>query len=603
MARSGAVQFRRKPAGSARLATGVGPAPARRVSAVGRPIGAADLRRRVYLLGAIVIGFGLVLIARLMMIQAIQHDHYSDLAAEEHWRRTVIPARRGDLLDTNGQALATSVSFQSLYASTAIISHPDKLAARLAPILGEPAEAIQAHLTAQQVAPVLIKAWLPDEIASEVRALKADGLFFQIEPERAYPQGNLAAQALGVVGLDNNGLSGLEFQLDSDLAGTPGMLVAERDTGGDTIPYGPHQLTPPVEGASVTLTFDRYIQWVAECALTAAVADHHARGGTVLVLEPTTGGVLALAGRPTFDRGAANLYSPESVALYGIPAVSDAYEPGSIFKVFTLAAALETGAVTPGSTYYNGGSFAYAGSIVRDAAVEPPGPQTMLQALARPTTLGMAWTATRVGAPAFYGTLQRFGLGKASGIKLPGEVSGQLRLPTEPDWFALDITANAIGQGLQVTPIQLVSAFATIANAGSAHQPYLIKRIAGPKGERVMAPVSTGRAIGPEAAAAVTSLLVATVDDAANPEAAAQIAGYAIAGKAGVTTRSVPGRYNQLSTLGTFIGYAPAAAPRFVILVRLEGVDDRPAEAAATTFASISRQLLSYYQIPPTRPQ
>ncbi|HEX5416865.1 MAG TPA: hypothetical protein VFZ25_14475, partial [Chloroflexota bacterium] len=234
-------------------------------------LGAADTRPRLYVIAALLLGFALVITARLAIIQVVQHAHFAQLATAEHWRETPLPARRGEILDTNGYPLATTVAFETLYASTNEIAQPTTAAARLAPILGVPEASLLQQLSKRQNAPVPLASGLTDDTAKQIEALQLPGLFFQIEPRRVYPQGNLAAQLLGVVGVDGNGLSGIELQLDKPLAGKPGQVVADRDTSGDALPYGPHQITPPVEGSNVTLTVDRYVQWVAERELSAAI--------------------------------------------------------------------------------------------------------------------------------------------------------------------------------------------------------------------------------------------------------------------------------------------------------------------------------------------
>jgi len=569
---------------------------------LGNSVGSSisDLRPRVYVVAALLLGFALVIVARLVEIQVMQHSHFATLATEEHWRETPLPARRGDILDVHGNPLATTVDFETLYASTNEISDPTTTATKLAPLLGQPEASLAQQLAKKQTAPIQLAVGLTDTTAKQIDALNLSGLYFQIESRRVYPQGNLAAQLLGVVGVDGNGLSGLELQFNSALAGKAGDVIADRDTSGDAIPYGPHQITQPVDGASVTLTVDRYVQWVAERELTAAMQSNSVAGGSIVVLDPRNGAVLAIAGRPSFTHGP-DIYSPNSVALYGIPAIADPEDPGTVFKPFALAAALDSGAVSAGSVFTDTGSFSYAGETVQALGSEPTGPETLGQSLARSGTLAVAWAAMKSGPTAFYAVLNRFGFGQDDHIDLPGATPGALRQPTAPDWFALDLATNAEGRGFQVTTLQLAVAAGAIANGGTGYQPYVVQQVAGPDGHQVFTPKTTGRVISPATAAAVSRALVTAVDDPTSDVHAAAVPGYAIAGAAGTVETPVIGGYNQTQTVATFVGYAPADRPRFVVVLRLAGIKNGSPAPAVSAFNAVARELLTYYQIPPSR--
>ncbi|HEX5418200.1 MAG TPA: penicillin-binding transpeptidase domain-containing protein, partial [Chloroflexota bacterium] len=335
--------------------------------------------------------------------------------------------------------------------------------------------------------------------------------------------------------------------------------------------------------------------------LSAAIQANGLRGGSVVILDPRDGSVLAIAGRPSFAHGP-DLYSPSAVGQYGIPAIAESGEPGPAFKVFALAAALDARAIQPNAVFQNHGSFSYAGETVQDLAPEPAGDETYVQALERPSTLAVAWAAMNAGAPAFYATLDRFGFGESTGVDLPGETSGSLRQPTAPDWYALDLATNAAGRGFQSTPIQLAAAAVAVANGGTHYQPYVLKKVVDQTVPQIAPTRGAARVISPEAASALTGLLVAGVDDPASPFHGAAVPGYAVAGTAGTIETPVPNAYNQTQTVATFIGYAPADHPRFVVVVELDGVQDGSAQSAVSAFGAMTRQLLSYYQIPPGRP-
>ena len=396
----------------------------------------------------------------------------------------------------------------------------------------------------------------------------------------------------------------MELQYDRDLAGKPGSSIAERDTGGSAIAFSPQLFEAPVDGAAVTLTIDRYVQWVAERELAAAVRDHHARGGTVVILNPNDGALLAAASLPTLAPDDSNLYSPREVALYGIPAVSRAAEPGSIFNVFTVAAALASGSVTPDSAFNYVGSLTYVGTTITDTRSFAPGPMTVLQSLAFSSNVGVSWIGTTVGPYRYYQSLSSLQLGHPTGVDLPGEVGGLLRVPTDLDWSATDLAVNSFGQGVTVTPIQLATAVAALAHGGTPSTPYVMRRVGGPTSGRAIKPNGLPAAMKPAAASALTAMLQTIVDDDTTTEGRlARVAGYALAGKAGSAGTSDALSPGQQSSLATFIGYGPVERPRFAIVVQIDAsTDGVPAdEVTSPVFAAIARQLLSYYQIAPSR--
>ena len=555
-------------------------------------------RWRVYAVAAVLAAVAGALIGRLVDLQVLQGDRFREMATEEHWRRTVVPPRRGEILDANGAPLAASVTYQSLYASTNEITDPAAAAAALAPILGQPRDALAALLARKQSAPVLVQRWLSNEAASAVEKLGQPGLFLQFEPRRVYPQGTLAAQVLGVVGVDNNGLSGLELQYNADLAGKPGALVAERDSAGDAIALGARRYTPPVDGATLQLTLDRYVEWVAERALEDAFDRQHARRGTVVILDPRTGGILAMAARPSFQPDGPDLYSPATIALYPIPAVARADEPGTALSFVTMAAALDTGLVGPATSIENGGAFSYYGETFRDDG-PPPGRETMARVLTSGSRVGLAWLGTRLGAAAFYRYAAAFGLGQPTGVDLPGEVAGAFRTVADADWFPTDLAHAALGTGVTVTPLQLAAAMGAVAHGGALMRPYLVRAVAGPAGSRVYYPTVVGHPVRPETAAALTAMLVAAVSSPTEGSARfARVPGYPVAGLAGQTRAATPD--GDLS-IGTFVGFAPADDPRFVGVVQIAApAGGEPTDAlAAATFAAIARPLLAYARIPP----
>lgn len=574
-------------------------------------MGAADLpsanelderRWRLYVLSAVITGCLLVLVARLVHLQVFQHGYFADLAAEERWIRQVVPAQRGSIRDATGSVLAATVTYETLYADTAQVRDAAEAARKLSPLLGEPADDLEAKLRRKQTAPVRVRGGLTGETADQVRELRLLGLYLRPESQRAHPQGNLAAQLLGVVGVEGRGLSGLEAHLDEALAGKPGWVLAERDTGGDEIVFGDRQVSEPVDGADVTLTIDPYVQRVAERELASAVQKHRARGGTVVVLDPRTGALLAVAAYPAIRFDDPDLFEASRIPLYRIPAVNDVYEPGSVFKVVTMGGGLDSGLISPGTTYLDAGSFAYASGVVRNSVSRPAETITVTTGFQRSSNVGAAYVGTSLGAQRFYEYVAAFGFGQPTGVGLPGEAEGLVKRPNGPGWDDFDLAASSFGQGIAVTPLQMATAVAAIANGGTLLQPYVVAEVAGPEGRRTYYPLLKRQAIRADVARQLSEMLVAAVDfvDEGKPRLS-RVPGYRVAGKTG-TSEVAKGRgYDRDATIASFVGYAPESDPRFVVLVVVEEPRDSPwgETVAAPAFRAIAEKLLTHYRVPP----
>ena len=561
-----------------------------------------EQRWRLYALLSVIAVFILVLASKLFYIQVIQHDYYSSFAKKEHWRKEIIPARRGTIFDINGHELATSVTFESLYAITNEITNPEKIAKVLAPIINEPEQELIAKLSNRQSAPVLLKAYLPQEQADAIRKLGLWDVDLQPEFKRMYPEGSIAAQTIGLVGRDSQGLTGIEAAFDADLAGKPGSLLAERDTGGDEIALSATQYTQPHDGADVVLTIDRYVQRVAEQELDEAVTQHKADGGTIIVMDPKTGAILAIANRPTFDFNDPNLFNPDKTKLYKNPAISDAWEPGSIFKILTMAAGLDSKAVTPDFAFNNTGSFAYAGGVVRNV-ITRVGPETMTQVLQRSSNIGAAFVSTKLGADKFYSYISAFGIGQPTGIEIPGEGAGILRTPKTGNWYPFDLATNAFVQGVSVTPLQMVTAVSAAINGGTLMKPYVVKEVVSKDRRRVYNPTIVRQIISPETSRTLVDMLVSVVEVVEGGQVRlAKVPGYLVGGKTGTAQVPENGGYANSDTIASFIGFGPSDDPRFVVLVKIDSPKDTPwgETAAAPVFKNVAEQLFAYMRIPPT---
>ena len=308
---------------------------------------------------------------------------------------------------------------------------------------------------------------------------------------------------------------------------------------------------------------------------------------------------------PTLNSASPDRYSASEVALYGIPAVTSAVEPGSVFQAFTAAAAFDAGAATPESSFVNAGSLSYDGSRVSDTSAHAPGPMTVLQSLALSSNVGAAWMGTKAGPYRYYQSIHLLELGTRTGVDLPGEVDGLLRLPTDLDWTGADLAANSYGHGLAVTPLQLASATAAIANAGVPATPYIVRQIGQSVDAKPISPEPRPGAVRPESARALTGMLQAIVDDRSTTEGRlARVSGYALAGTAGSAVVPDALTSSHSSTISTFIGFGPVERPSFALAIRIDAASDgvAPDEVTSPVFSAIASQLLNYYQIPPSRP-
>jgi cell division protein FtsI/penicillin-binding protein 2 len=432
--------------------------------------------------------------------------------------------------------------------------------------------------------------------------LKLSGIFLDSEDIRFYPQQNLLSQTLGFVGYKGDkkaGLYGLERYFEDDLAGTSGELREEKDTGGAWIFGSTRQLLPARDGANLVLTVDKTIQFKAENVLKDAVAKHGADGGCVIVVNPKTGAILAMANYPDFNPNEYN--KVEDPKLYLNTAVTGNYEPGSVFKPLTMAAAVNENKVGPDTTYEDKGAVVIDNYTIKNSDNKAHGIQTMTQVLGESLNTGVIFAKDQIGNAEFFKYIKRFGFGRETGIELP-EMVGNL------DNLKADIKVNfataSFGQGISVTPIQLIQAFTALANEGKMMKPYIVQAKITPDGKvQSTEPRAVDNVITSKTANVVSAMLVDVVENGHGKKAG--VPGYYIAGKTG--TAQVPkkdGRgYEENNNIGSFIGYGPVENPQFLMLVRIDHPRDVTfAETtAAPAFGELAQFILNYYHIPPTR--
>ena len=554
------------------------------------------------LICAMFVGCGVVLVWRLYTLQVLDTTRYQQLADDERHAQIPIAPSRGALLDTNGNPLVVSVRYDSVYVLGTLVGgadRADKLATTLSPVLGVPAADLRAAIDPASSRPLVLKSGVPSAVAAQVQQLALPGVYLDSEPRREYPEGSLAAQALGFVGRDYTGLTGLELSYDQELAGTPGVIDTEKDTAGQEIALGRRLLTAPRQGSDLVLTLDRYVQRVAERLLNQAVMDNHATGGLILVMEPRTGNILAAANNPTYSLTADEVYNPRQADRYKAKIVTDQYEPGSTLKTITMSAAIDQGLVTPSTTMNDTGVAVVAGSTIRNWNGAANGTSTMTDVLIHSSNVGMTWVSGVLGADRLYEYFARYGFGQPTGLRLPGEVGGTVRTNHDAGWTRVDQATNAYGQGIAVTPVQLLQSVAVLANDGQLVRPRLVRAIRGPDGPREMAPEVERQVISPKTAHTMLQMMVAVHEQ---PDLKAyRVAGYHIAAKTGTADTPTNVGYNTALTIGSLVAVFPADAPRFAVLIRLDGPEKLYGGlVAAPVLKDLAQELLTYYRVPPS---
>jgi cell division protein FtsI (penicillin-binding protein 3) len=567
----------------------------------GRP---DHLTWRLRLLAGIVALSLVALLGRLAMIQIVDHAQYTEEAAVTHHGVDTVPAARGVILDATGFPLATSVDTWDVYIDAFLWQQTDKATKAALQLSGElnmDPKALLAAGTARQTGDVVVRRQLPYSQGQALDRKDIWGVRLVHSSQRIYPEGDLAGPLVGYVGLDGKGLWGAEADFDPVLAGKAGLISSERDALGRPISFAGRTERDPVAGAEVQLTIDRFIQGIAERNLTAAVQQYHAKSGSIVIMNPNTGAILAMANSPSAGSKTANLDDPRLFDRVRDRAVTDMYEPGSVLKTLTTAAAIDLGKVTPNSTYNDTGRVVIGNYTIMNWDFSANGTTTVTEYLQKSLNTGSVWLSGLVGAKDFYRYLQAFGLGEPTHLGLSGEADGLMRLPADPAWSPIDLATNSYGQGLAATPIQVLSAINVFANGGRLMRPYIVSSTVTAQGVRTFQPVEVRRPVTEQTARTVGALMHQVVDGV--DYHGAHIPGYQVAGKTGTTLVSIPTGYDLDSTIASFAGFIPYQDPRISVLVKIDqptGGLNLGGQVAAPVFAKVAAEVMQYMGVAPS---
>jgi cell division protein FtsI (penicillin-binding protein 3) len=560
-----------------------------------------NARRRLLVLLILSVLAFMAISGRLVVLQVLDAGTLDQAAARQRLTVIELPATRGRIFDRGLGDLALSVPARAVWADPRLVRDKGRTATRLAATLGLPRAKLAKRLAGRGRFVYLARR-VPVARGEAVQRLNLPGVFVEVDVARRYPSGSVAAQVVGFVDVDGHGQAGIEQQYDGLLRGRPGKVQLERDPQGRAIPQGRRSLEPAEPGTDLVLTIDQQLQYVTEQVLAKAVRQHKAKAGSVVVMAPRTGEILAMANVPTFDPNRMAASKPEGRKNR---AVADVFEPGSTNKTITAAAALEHGIRTPRTeTIVPDHLPLCPEKTFRDSHSHAPEPMTFADIVAKSSNVGTIMAARDLGPERLHKAQVDFGYGRRSGVDLPGESPGILRAPQT--WYCTDLGTNAIGQGVAVTVLQMASVYATVANQGVLRPPTLLRGTVDARGHLAKAARKPARRVlSARTARALSRILEGVVGDGGTGTLAA-LEEWRVAGKTGTARKpdTRRGGYRAGAYVGSFIGYAPAERPAVVVAV----VIDEPTNGyyggsvAAPVFKEVAGTALRRLGITPTLP-
>jgi cell division protein FtsI/penicillin-binding protein 2 len=563
-------------------------------------------KRMVWVAVFLFVGF-LLIAARLVVLQAIASKQYKIQAEGQSTLVKKLTPSRGEIKISDKFAgepytVATTIDKPLVYAVPSSVLDKLKTSEELAKLLGLESSEILPKLSDDTRKYVVLKKQLTEEEVKQIQEAKLPGIAFDAEISRFYPERDFLSNVLGYVGYKENdkvGLHGLEKYFETELKGTPGNLAQEKDAGGAWIFGTKRDLTPAIDGDNLILTIDKSIQLKVEEVLKKTVEKHQADGGSIVVMDPKTGAILAMASNPSFDPN--EFTKTKDLANFNNINTTGNYESGSVFKAFTMAAAIDSGAVTPDTTYVDEGKIEIDGYTLKNSDGKANGQQTMTQVLEKSLNTGVIFAKEKMGNSEFLRYVKKFGFGEKTGIELP-ETAGNLSNLSGK--IKVNFHTASFGQGISVTPIQLAQAYGALANGGKMMKPFIVRTRLTVDGKTINTdPHEVRSVISAKTAVLVSAMLVNVVENGHGQKA--KVAGYdhEIAGKTGTAqvSKTTGAGYQEGVNIGSFAGYGPVQDPRFVMVVRINHPRTvQFAESTATpAFGEIAQFILNYYNIPP----
>jgi cell division protein FtsI/penicillin-binding protein 2 len=551
-----------------------------------------------------------IIIFRLFSLQVLKHSFYRALANNQHQIFQTIYPFRGEIFmrdrytDADSRSMLFPVAINKdlwmVYAVPKDIEEKEETVKKLSPLLEVDEDVLEQRINKPDDPYEPLKNKVDEETAQKIKELNLKGIHLKTEGWRYFPANELACHLMGFVGFEGDqriGRYGIEEYYEKELSGKSGFVEAKIDSLGELISIGDRVLREAKDGADLILTIDPNVQFFVEEKLKETIENLQATGGVIIVMETKTGAIKAMASWPGFDLNKYN--EVEDINLFLNPAVQGRFEPGSIFKPITVAAALDKGVITPRATYEDKGKVEISGHILKNAHEETEGIQTMTQVLEKSLNTGAVFIQQRLGKDDFKKYVEKFGFDDKTGIDLTGEIRGDIsNLRKKKD---LEYATAAFGQGIAITPIQLISALSAIGNDGILLRPYVVEKIIFSEGEeKITEPKEIRRVISSDTASRLTAMLVSVVKNGYGKKAG--VSGYLIAGKTGTAQIPEPGGYSE-ETIHCFGGFLPALDPYFAILIKI----DRPqeirfaADSIAPVFSQVAEYILNYYEIPPSQ--
>lgn len=573
--------------------------------------------RRIQALIIIMCLFGVVAIGKLVYVQVWQHGNYIEKATAQQSRKFIIPARRGQIFVQDGGGgeiypIALNQRQYLLAADPKFIKDVTQVVEKIKDSVdADKIEEVKTKLSDKESRYVILNRRISSEAADKLKSQQIPGLIIVPQDGRNYPEGELFSHITGYVNNDGAGQYGVEQQLNQILAGTDGANKAVTDSLGVPITSSENTLVAPKNGSDVVLTIDRNLQAIASKAIEEAVTKNRAESGSIIIMDPKSGAVRAMVNYPSFDPNNYQAVKPDEYGRFVNSAISNQFEPGSGFKVITMAAGLDTGKVKPDTKYDDTGEVKVADKTIRNADNHKFGISTMTDVIQKSLNTGMVFVLRQLGTDpnkitlkskeVLYDYINRFGFGEKTGIELAGEAKGYVK---DTKGYDVDYANMTFGQGISATSLQMVNAIAAVANGGTLYKPYIVQKEVSPNGEskETKPTVVRDNVISSQAAAQLSVMMEQVVQHGSGWPT--RMKGYRIAGKTG--TAQVPrpdGQgYDEKKNIGSFVGFAPVEDPKFVMLVRVDypKVEGFAEKTAVPTFAEVAKQLFIYYQVPPS---